>query len=58
MMMQKSELADYDKKGDYMNSQRLDEMKSKTACQIRIQYSKLALEYPEGITENVSENQF
>ena len=32
MMRQKSEdLADYDKKGDYMNAQQLDDMKSKTA---------------------------
>ena len=54
MMMQKSDLADYDKKGDYMNSQRLDEMKSKTALSnTDINTQKLALEYPEGITEKM-----
>ena len=54
MMMQKSDLADYDKKGDYMNAQRLDEMKSKTALSnTDINTQKLALEYPEGITEKM-----
>ncbi|GIR57572.1 MAG: hypothetical protein CM15mP65_01530 [Crocinitomicaceae bacterium] len=54
MMMQKSDLADYDKKGDYMNAQRLDEMKSKTALSnTDVNTQKLALEYPEGITEKM-----
>ena len=54
MMLQKGDLADYDKKGDYMNAQRLDEMKSKTTLSdTDINTQKLALEYPEGITEKM-----
>ena len=54
MMLQKGDLADYDKKGDYMNSQRLDEMKSKTTLSdTDVNTQKLALEYPEGITEKM-----
>ena len=54
MMMQKSDLADFDKRGDYLNAQRLDEMKSKTALSnTDVNTQKLALEYPEGITEKM-----
>ncbi len=54
MLMQKSDLADFDNKGDYMNAQRLDEMKSKTALSSTdVNTQKLALEYPEGITEKM-----
>ena len=54
MMMKKSDLADFDNRGDYLNAQSLDDIKSKTALfNTDFNTQKLALEYPEGITEKM-----
>ena len=54
MMMKKSDLADFDNRGDYLNAQSLDDIKSKTALSnTDVNTQKLALEYPEGITEKM-----
>ena len=54
LLMEKSDQADYDKKGDYLNAQELDNLKAKTAlANSDINTQQLALEYPEGITEKM-----
>ena len=58
MMMKKSDLADFDNRGDYLNAQSLDDIKSKTALSnTDFNTQKLALEYPEGITEKCFKEQ-
>ena len=54
LLMEKSDQADYDKKGDYLNAQELDNLKAKTALSNSdVNTQQLALEYPEGITEKM-----
>ena len=54
LMLEKSDQADYDKKGDYLNAQELDNLKAKTAlANSDVNTQQLALEYPEGITEKM-----